>query len=73
MLAKDVYRCLSAVQPHQHAIQDHLVQHGRDLFHFANDLLLYDLTSTYFEGRLAGNYRSLGREKQRLGSATVLG
>jgi transposase len=50
-----LYRCLSAVQPHQRAIQDHLVQQGRDLFHFANDLLLYDLTSTYFEGRLAGN------------------
>ena len=50
-----LYRCLSAVVPHKAAIEKHLVQQGRDLFGFDNDLLLYDLTSTYFEGRLAGN------------------
>jgi len=50
-----LYRCLSEVEPHQRAIETHLVQQGRDLFSFANDLVLYDLTSTYFEGRLAGN------------------
>jgi hypothetical protein len=50
-----LYRCLSAVVPHKAAIEDHLVRQGRDLFGFDNDLLLYDLTSTYFEGRLAGN------------------
>jgi Transposase DDE domain len=50
-----LYRCLSAVVPHKAAIEEHLVRQGRDLFGFDNDLLLYDLTSTYFEGRLAGN------------------
>jgi transposase len=50
-----LYRCLSAVYPHQRTIEAHLVQQGRDLFHFDNDLVLYDLTSTYFEGRMAGN------------------
>jgi transposase len=50
-----LYRCLSLVEPHQHAIEQHLADQGRDLFHFANDLLLYDLTSTYFEGRLEHN------------------
>jgi transposase len=50
-----LYRCLSAVVTHKTAIEDHLVQQGRDLFGFDNDLLLYDLTSTYFEGRMAGN------------------
>jgi transposase len=50
-----LYRCLSEVEPHQHTIEAHLVRQGRDLFSFANDLVLYDLTSTYFEGRLAGN------------------
>lgn len=50
-----LYRCLSAVQPHQRTIEVHLVQQGRDLFHFDNELVLYDLTSTYFEGRMAGN------------------
>jgi transposase len=47
-----LYRCLSLVEPHQAAIEKHLAEQGRDLFHFSNDLLLYDLTSTYFEGRL---------------------
>ncbi len=50
-----LYRCLSAVIPHKAAIETHLVNQGRQLFDFDNDLLLYDLTSTYFEGRLAGN------------------
>lgn len=50
-----LYRCLSEVVPHKAAIEAHLVEQGRDLFGFTNDLLLYDLTSTYFEGRLAGN------------------
>jgi Transposase DDE domain len=50
-----LYRCLSLVEPHQRAIENHLAEQGRDLFQFANDLLLYDLTSTYFEGRMAHN------------------
>jgi transposase len=50
-----LYRCLSLVEAHKHAIEQHLADEGRDLFHFANDLLLYDLTSTYFEGRLEHN------------------
>src|SRR5271165_3565297 len=50
-----LYRCLSAVIPHKATIETHLVNQGRQLFDFDNDLLLYDLTSTYFEGRLAGN------------------
>jgi len=50
-----LYRCLSEVVPQQRLVEAHLVQKGRDLFHFDNDLVLYDLTSTYFEGRLAGN------------------
>jgi len=50
-----LYRCLSLVEPHKHAIEQHLADQGRDLFSFTNDLLLYDLTSTYFEGRLERN------------------
>jgi hypothetical protein len=50
-----LYRCLSEVIPHKATLESHLVCMGRDLFAFSNDLLLYDLTSTYFEGRLAGN------------------
>ncbi len=50
-----LYRCLSELIPHKAALETHLVNHGRNLFDFANDLVLYDLTSTYFEGRMAGN------------------
>jgi transposase len=50
-----LYRCLSLVEPHKPTIEQHLADQARELFHFQNDLLLYDLTSTYFEGRLDHN------------------
>jgi transposase len=50
-----LYRCLSLVVPHKAALEQHLADQGRDLFDFRNDLLLYDLTSTYFEGHLPDN------------------
>jgi len=53
-----LYRCLSLVEPHKAAIEKHLADQGRNLFHFGNDLLLYDLTSTYFEGRLEHNAKA---------------
>lgn len=53
-----LYRCLSLVEPHKAVIEKHLAERGRDLFAFDNDLLLYDLTSTYFEGRLQHNAKA---------------
>lgn len=50
-----LYRCLSAVEPHKATIEAHLANLARDLFHSDTDLVLYDLTSTYFEGRMASN------------------
>lgn len=50
-----LYRCLSLVAPHKAALEQHLADQGRDLFDFRNDLLLYDLTSTYFEGHMPDN------------------
>jgi transposase len=50
-----LYRCLSEVGTHKATLEAHLVDKGRHLFAFDNDLVLYDLTTTYFEGRLAGN------------------
>jgi len=50
-----LYRCLSLVEPHKQTLERYLAEQARDLFHFHNDLLLYDLTSTYFEGRLDHN------------------
>ena len=45
-----LYRCLDRVAAHKPALEKHLAQKWQDLFGATFDLLLYDLTSTYFEG-----------------------
>lgn len=45
-----LYRCLDRLLAHQPALEQHLAQKWQDLFGATFDLLLYDLTSTYFEG-----------------------
>jgi transposase len=44
-----LYRCLDQVLPHKSALFTHLRQRWQDLFAARFDVLLYDLTSTYFE------------------------
>ena len=44
-----LYRCLDQLLPHKSALFDHLTQRWHDLFGARFDVLLYDLTSTYFE------------------------
>jgi transposase len=44
-----LYRCLDKVVPHKSALFDHLTRRWQDLFGARFDVLLYDLTSTYFE------------------------
>ena len=44
-----LYRCLDLLLPHKRALFDHLTQRWRDLFGVKFEVLLYDLTSTYFE------------------------
>ena len=49
--AKDrLYRCLDRLVEHKDALYRHLVEQWRTLFDAKFDVLLYDLTSTYFEG-----------------------
>jgi transposase len=45
-----LYRTLDRVLPHKEAIEAHLVERLGELFDLDYDLLLYDVTSTYFEG-----------------------
>jgi transposase len=45
-----LYRCLDRMIPHKEALEKHLAGKWRDLFGASFDVLLYDLTSTYFEG-----------------------
>ena len=44
-----LYRCLDKLLAHKPALFSHLCQRWRDLFGISFDVLLYDLTSTYFE------------------------
>jgi hypothetical protein len=50
-----LYRTLDVLLPHKAAIEAHLKERLGELFEIPYDLLLYDLTSTYFEGRARGN------------------
>jgi transposase len=44
-----LYRCHDRLLVHKQAVFDHLVGRWRDLFNASFEVLLYDLTSTYFE------------------------
>ena len=45
-----LYRCLDRIMEHRSDLFRHLQQRWKDLFSASFDVLLYDLTSTYFEG-----------------------
>ena len=49
------YRALDHLLPHKPAIEHHLKQRLGELFSLDYELLLYDVTSTYFEGQALGN------------------
>src|ERR1700687_1195654 len=44
-----LYRCHDRLLIYKRAVFDHLAARWRDLFNISYDVLLYDLTSTYFE------------------------
>ena len=45
-----LYRALDRLLPHKQALEQHLRRRLGELFALEYDLLLYDVTSTYFEG-----------------------
>ena len=47
-----LYQCLDRIDEHRSALFTHLQARWKDLFGATYDLLLYDLTSTYFEGEM---------------------
>ena len=52
--AKDrLYRCLDRILEHKEAFCRHVAERWKTLFDTSFDVLLYDLTSTYFEGLCA--------------------
>ena len=50
-----LYRALDALLPHKAELEKHLRQKLGELFSLDYDLLLYDVTSTYFEGEAKSN------------------
>jgi hypothetical protein len=50
-----LYRSLDALLVHKEDVEKHLVDRMGSLFSIEYDLLLYDITSTYFEGQASGN------------------
>ena len=50
-----LYAALDHLLPHKDAIEQHLKQRLGELFDLKYDLLLYDITSTYFEGQCQAN------------------
>jgi transposase len=50
-----LYRALDRVLPQKILLEFHLKQRLGELFGLEYDLLLYDITSTYFEGEVAAN------------------
>jgi len=50
-----LYRSLDALLPHKEGLFRHFQRVYGELFGTTFDLLLYDITSTYFEGKMEGN------------------
>jgi Transposase DDE domain len=50
-----LYRALDTLLPHKKALEKLLKERLGELFDLDYDLLLYDITSTYFEGQAEGN------------------
>src|SRR5262247_512559 len=50
-----LYRALDRLLPHKQALEEHLVRRLGELFELEYELLLYDVTSTYFEGAAKAN------------------
>ncbi|MGH8726247.1 MAG: IS1634 family transposase, partial [Burkholderiales bacterium] len=50
-----LYRALDRLLPHKRALEEHLKRRLGELFALDYELLLYDVTSTYFEGQAKAN------------------
>jgi len=62
-----LYRALDKLLPHKESLEAHLKRRYGELFKIEYDLLLYDVTSTYFEGEALGNAqakRGYSRDKR---------
>jgi len=69
VVAKDnLYRCLDKLTEHKRALFSFLQERWQDLFGLTYDVLLYDLTSTYFESEppfAEGDKRQFGYSRDK--------
>jgi len=62
-----LYRTLDVLVPHKEAVEKHLAKRLGELFDLDYELLIYDITSTYFEGEARRNpqaKRGYSRDKR---------
>jgi hypothetical protein len=70
-----LYRALDRLLPHKNELEQHIRDRLGSLFKLDYDLLLYDVTSTYFEGQATANElaaRGLPAIIDRIASKCVL-
>ena len=61
-----LYRCLDRILPYKDELCQYLKNQWQSMFKLQYDVLLYDLTSTYFEGLCQGNPKArFGHSKDR--------
>jgi hypothetical protein len=71
-----LYRNLDRLHPCRAAIESALLEHEQTLFNLDRTVFLYDLTSTYFEGRATANpkaKRGYSRDKRRDCKQVIVG
>ncbi len=71
-----LYRTLDALLPHRETIEQALADREGELFQLPESIILYDLTSTYFEGEMKKNpaaKRGYSRDKRSDCKQVVMG
>lgn len=68
-----LYRAATRLYGHKELVERHLAGHARDLFSLDDRILLFDLTNTYFEGRMASSDKAVhGRSKEKRSDAPIV-
>lgn len=68
-----LYRAATRLHEHKDLIERHMASHARDLFSLDDRILLFDLTNTYFEGRMASSQKAAhGRSKEKRSDAAII-
>jgi hypothetical protein len=68
-----LYKVTDLLYEHKTEIEAHLRRKENDLFSLNETIILYDLTNTYFEGRVASNPKAkFGRSKEKRSDCKLL-